>query len=755
MLLTGGILWNFVFLVPSILFGLFTSLAPIYFTTFTVVSLGVLLTALFFIIRKILREPRSFKNLLSKLFQCGCLQRFKAIYLVLLWGFIILLTVYSPLIQNIDALLYYLPVSKALLQTGGLTYNPLYLSKIAMTYPPALPLIYAFVMNLSGDVTIRFIPIIFFLLTNLVIYKISSHLFDQKTKLLPLVAYSSMLATQMLVVLEGLSLDLGFVFYMMMAMYTLLKAFKEKGRFWYLMAGMSCGMAALTKEIGILSVLLTFSLLILNSIWRHRRLLFFAISTLFFTVLTTLDLVGSVTSRSQPSWIVSSLHQVFLITVIGLLLWFLSKPSLQVKSITVNNAQIIAFLAPAIIPCIFYLRNFLAYGVFTPGFAPSLTQAMAEIAVPQVWPSPQLPDLSSPLAVPYILHLEWYVVFVTAAVGLLYLIPELVGLFSLVQRFRILLEQNIQVVLIWFVTLLGLLSFLSSFFGWQSYELSFWPSYQYRRLYYFAPLLSLMIVEGISVLYYKFDLGRKIELAFITFNTFVLVYVWGFRQSFDNFMARWIFKGTLWDLLLFTSLFVLILLGPSILKGVIMSWKTRSSQSGPPIFMRGALAMILIVNLALPVHFLSVSVSQINGVSWDPTYYNGIEAVPTALQREPWLEVIDYFNQQVNDDYVTVMFNSYVFVYFAERPVIDPYRNFCYEPLIPLLQLQDEQILLTQLFEQNIRYFLIPKPSSPEMYQVYQDFAEKYLLFKTVTEHDAFMKVQEFTFYDLYMLQQE
>ena len=67
-------------------------------------------------------------------------------------------------------------MAKAIVQTSGLTYNPFYLSQIAMTYPPTLPLMYAFQLFFTGDIHVRFIPLGYFVLTNLVIYKLANKL---------------------------------------------------------------------------------------------------------------------------------------------------------------------------------------------------------------------------------------------------------------------------------------------------------------------------------------------------------------------------------------------------------------------------------------------------------------------------------------------------------------------------------------------------------------------------------------------------
>jgi hypothetical protein len=205
---------------------------------------------------------------------------------------------------------------------------------------------------------------------------------------------------------------------------------------------------------------------------------------------------------------------------------------------------------------------------------------------------------------------------------------------------------------------------------------------------------------------------------------------------------------------MFSSLFVLVLFVPVLLKKLKTSWKSDSSKRSGALqkILPFLFAVVLFANLLLPVYLLSVGMSWIDQEGWDPAFYNQLESSPSKLGRDPWLEVINYYHQNVQDDYVTIMFNSYVFVYFADKPVIDPYRSFSYEPLIPLLKIEDEETLIQKLEETRVRYFLLPKSTIPELYSTFEKFVDKFLLFRTVTQNSSFKEIEEFTFYNLYML---
>jgi hypothetical protein len=748
LVLAGAILWNFFFLVPSLLLGLFTSFVQGFFSVFMVLSVGVVLLYLLFMGRNLVQGKVSLKEVFPKF---GAFQGFQIFYLILIGGFVVLLTMFTSIIQNVDAVIYYLPMAKAILQTGRIGYSPLYLSEVAMTYPPALPLMYSFIMHATGDIFLRFIPVIFFLLTNMVIFQLASRLSDRKVGFIAVVAYSSMLATQMLIVLEGLSLDLGYVFYTTMAVYSLLRGFDEGGRFWYLIAGMSCGLAAVTKETGLLTLLLVLSLLLFHSRFKLRRGIFLITSTLFFTGMQAFEIVAS---RSSSLTIISAPHlqRFFLVAVLSALLWYLSKRHHLDDSRAVTRSQLIPFLALSVIPCLFYLRNVLSLGVLTPGFAPSLASAIAEADVPQVWSVLKPPDLSSPLALPFIFHLDWHFILLTSPVGLIFLIPGVAGLLVVTRRFVRGGERDVPVFLMWFVSLLVMWSFLSSILAWHTYGFSFWPSFQYRRLYYFAPILSILVGWGFTSLSTRIGLEKHVRLHFLTYNALALACIWLFRQSLESFILRWIFEATVMDVILFSSLFVLVLFVPVFVKKLGTSWKRHSSKHGPKKLLPLLPAVVLLANLLLPIYLISVGTSWIGREGWDPAFYNQLESSPPGLGREPWLEVIDYYHQNIREDYVTVMFNSYVFAYFTNKPTIDPYRSFSYEPLLPLLKIEDEETLIQKLLEMRVRYFLLPKPTAPELYSTFETFAERYLLFRMVTQNPAFTEVEEFTFYRLYLL---
>jgi hypothetical protein len=747
LVLAGVVLWNFVFLVPSLLLSLFTPFIQGFFSIFMVFSLGMIILYLLYIGRDIVRGAVSVNQIFPKI---DLFHGFNVFYLLLIWGFIFLLTMFTSIIQNVDAVIYYLPMAKAILQTGGLGYSPLYISEVAITYPPTLPLMYSFIMHATGDIYLRFIPVVYFLLTNVVIFQLSSRLSNRKVGFIAVVVYSSMLATQMLVVLEGLSFDLGYVFYTALAVYALLKGFDGTGLFWYLIAGISCGMAAVTKETGLLTLMLILSILLFHSKSKLRRGLFLVTSTLFFTSMLTIETFTSTSSLIPIS--TPYLHRLFLIAVSFTLFWYLSKSRSLDNSRTVKWSQIIPFLALAVFPCLFYLRNILSLGVLTPGFAPRLASAIAEAEVPSTWVIPQPPDLSSLLAVPFIFHIDWHLILLTSPVGLVFLIPSIGGLFFIARRFLRRGERDVQVLLMWFISLLVLWSYLSSLLSWPSYDFSFWPSFQYRRLYYFAPFLSIVIGYGFATLSKKINLGNHVLLQFVTYNTLVLAYIWFFRQSLKSFILRWIFEVTVTDVVLFSSLFVLVLFAPVALKKLKTSWKSDSSNQDLKKILPLLSVVVLLGNLLFPIYLVSVGTTWISRESWDPAFYNQLESSPPGLGREPWLEVIDFYRQNFQDDYVTLMFNSYVFAYFADRPVIDPYRSFSYEPLIPLLKIEDEEMLIQKLVEMRIRYFLLPKPTVPDVYSTFEAFANKYLLFRTVNQNPAFSEVKEFTFYKLYIL---
>jgi len=229
LVLAGAVLWNFLFVVPALLLSLFTPFVQGFFSVFMVLSGVVVLLYLLFIGRDLIRGAVSVKEGFHKL---EAFQGLHVFYLLLIGGFVVLLTMFTSIIQNVDAVIYYLPMAKAILQTGRMGYSPLYLSKVAMTYPPTLPLMYSFIIHATGDIYLRFMPVIYFLLMNVVIFQLSSRLSGRNVGFIAVVTYSSMLATQMLVVLEGLSFDLGYVFYVTLALYALLRGFDGEGRLW-------------------------------------------------------------------------------------------------------------------------------------------------------------------------------------------------------------------------------------------------------------------------------------------------------------------------------------------------------------------------------------------------------------------------------------------------------------------------------------------------------------------------------------------
>ena len=170
-------------------------------------------------------------------------------------------------------------MAKAIILTDGLTYNPYMLSKIGMSFPPLLPIIYAWVILFTNGLYLRFLPIIYFLLTNLVIFQLSSQV-SEKNGLISVAVFSSMLCIQMLVALCGLYLDLACIFYTTTSIYAVIRMQTEKshGLIWCIFLGISCALNTLTNEIGVVMAFLIFSFYMLGLFHNVIGKLFFALT---------------------------------------------------------------------------------------------------------------------------------------------------------------------------------------------------------------------------------------------------------------------------------------------------------------------------------------------------------------------------------------------------------------------------------------------------------------------------------------------
>ena len=96
-----------------------------------------------------------------------------------------------------------------------------------------------------------------------------------------------------------------------------------------MIAGLACGLAAMTKEMRNFTVLVAFAVLLLYSASKWGKALFLLSATLFFTSITIIELVGAVAVPSLMTSVTPHLHHLFLIAILFVLLWWLSKHRVQ------------------------------------------------------------------------------------------------------------------------------------------------------------------------------------------------------------------------------------------------------------------------------------------------------------------------------------------------------------------------------------------------------------------------------------------
>ncbi len=736
--LSGFVLWTFLLIIPSMILGLFTSYVTAYFAFFLILSiaLSVLSVIIWF------HKNRGKLFSLRKLPISFSLNNFYILYLIPLWAFVALLAFYAPLTQNIDAVRVYLPMARAIVKTGAIEYSPYYLSRLAMAFPPAMPLMYSFMIYLTGYAYVRIIPILLFILTNIAIFKLSETISERKTGIIAVLAFSSMLAPQMLVAIEGLSLDLGYILYTCIGVYAVVKSFKENRAFWIVTAGMACCLAAVSKEFGVATIFICLSILLLNSGNTAFRKLFLLSSVAFFLGIQVFTFPRAfaqffgLEGVNSGVLVTSFLHRTFILLILLIFqLWIYRIHNYKREK---NSFCLYGFLALSSLAFIFYLHNLFTLGVLSAGFSPF---SFSGVKVPRLRPVFQPPTINSPLALPYILHIDWYVIFLTAPVGIVYIAPLAIGLYSILSNFKESKGWRESALLVWLVIMLGVFTYLLSLVQSQSYELRFWPSYHYRRLYYFAPLIAIIVGLGVKKIGEKLGV-EKVILTFISFLSSAYLFIWLFRQSIELFIYRWIFEVNIGDMIFFPLIFIFIFLASSLIHKMGLSVSTRKVLLGS----------LLIANLVFPSMLLAEGVSLVYSSGWSPRYCDSVESTLPGLEREGWIEVIEYFEGNVKDNYAVLMFDCYTFVWYTGKPVLDPLKGVSYEVLSNLLLMDDEDAILEKLKDLNLRYFLIPKPDAGERYTLYCMFSEEFKLFSMITERAEFRKIREFSLYDLYFL---
>lgn len=724
--IAGSLIWNFVLIVPSLLLGFLGSYILYYFLIFIFMSIGIILLWSFLIVFHKLDfsvPPFVFStNLLYVL------------HTLFLFFFLFIITVYHPLFVEWDAVSIYLPVAKSIAVDGSL-YSRYHLSDIIVYISPGLEIIYAWTFFFTGDDYFRLLPFVYFLLNSFCVYLLSEKISGKLGALVALISFLSIPSTVRILAVNSLYSDIAFTFFVSASILFVIKAVEEDNAFSYLLTGMACTLAALTKQFGFVTSLLVVSLILLFSRMKFRR----AISLLCLSGVFNFFFLWDVLDpflRSLPNYL-----EHVLLRQLPILFWifFLFLLSCSIKGNNTKLKNMFTFFAPFMIILILVIHNIMKFGIVTGSWGPGISKAN-NLSLTSI------PPISETAIGTYF---EWHPLFLSIGLGVTYVVPLIIGICSIV--YNSLKGRRVCFTLCaWIATFI----MIWAFFGRCIYN---GPCFRY--LYYFAPMFSIIIGEGTSLFAKLLKLDKKYALySFIMFNAIIFVYVWTYYFNIDIISALFALEFGIPSILniyffssLFTTIFLLAHLFSNIRKE--LRFLVKRSRS-----VRVMLLIFIVLSQAIPSSNIILPVFYyVNDSGWDTSYFNKLlphEPAPLGVGWASIYEVIDYYNKFIKDNYITVSYFAYYLMYYGDRSVIDLGYLYGYQSLLPLLECNDTTALMGKLLNSNIRYFLIPKSSYPvrSIYDAYKVDSERFLLFKEIRNNPHFVLLKEFTYYQLYKL---
>ncbi|MEM2276185.1 MAG: glycosyltransferase family 39 protein [Nitrososphaeria archaeon] len=654
------------------------------------------------------------------------------IFLALLTFFFIAIYFHTFYIEW-DAIAYYIPAAKAIL-TGGLIFNS-YRSLNFIEHSPAIPIIYAWILNYTNLESLYNLALIYFLLTLATIYLIAKKLFPEESALTSLLIFMSLPTVIVVIGSRSLYLDIPFLLYFLFTLYCLTKivnAQKITHNFLYFEYGMlSIGFTLmfLTRiEFGVFlapAVFAAFIALLKLKSWKITSIL--ALGLTYYLR----EIRNILLNPSQLSYYIERLIPIFMI--LGVVLIIIKNVSSMndpsIKNKVLNKKFFILIIFSVTLPLIIYiLRNIIILGFVVP-IVPILNNDILKSAMffNEINP-PKIISLAEMLRWDYLISVWW--------LAPPYLIPILISLASML--LDLIKRKNIQCDVI-----LVLIFFASIFILW-SVPLHCDP--QPRRLYYFAPFIALVITHGLLKIKRFFNhLGFMLRVSsyIIVITTYVLAKMnIKVINDISLLYAKLYEPRTDIEFTVISTLIYLIIFTPyetlinKVKKNILFSPKI----SAIIMILTFSLNTILIMNSISPMLVDVVN----NGNELRYKYYGGWLHYP---------DVVNYYNEKVTNYFVTICFYCHELITFANRSIIDLSNPIYSTVIYSSITAMNETEILSKMKELNVKYFLEPKRNNP-FFSLYEKLVNSTILGKVLINNPRVRYLATFKYVILYAFEE-
>jgi len=657
---------------------------------------------------------------------------FFLLLLSILIASISIIQLFTPIIYNWDAVSIYIPLAKEISSTGlyqGSNYGTTY----STTTLPFLPAFYACIISLVGGTYLRLIPAFFLMLNSIAIFCIIGR-FNLQVNITSWFGIATFLMSPSIVLLagfEGLYADLPFMFYTSVAMLFIGLYISSKDLFCLVISSAAICLSISCKEYGLFLFPMFISLTLVSARTRlpqiFKYLLLILIAFLPFFSLMFWDF-----------WYMAKPLQHMIFRAIALLiLSTLSLPFLRIiekrtSLVSLGSAMKHVLLMLIIVSPIgfFILRNIIKFGVVTPAWAPKIAQLYVSINYPS--PPQQAVDPIS--------YFNFNSLYSSIILGFVTLPLVLLSLFYL--RKGQTDETLLSVIFCGLICLTTILSFIFHFN---------FKGTEYRRLSIFMPFISVLATVGLSSATESFG-SSKNTVGYYYISAFSLLYVsyWLLYLPVSSIRSKSLNEAPTW--LYLASLLVILL--PLVIKNFLNVKNVKIPHLRYKIDAVFILLLLLSVSLfsylMYRLHYGIPSKSNESAATW---YYDCADAL-----WSPWRQLSDYIRNNTPADSKIVSFGALPLVYYTNRSFLDiDYLGVI--ALYDYLKCNDSLLLTSRLYNDNVRYFLIPtKNIWTADFELYNRLAKQYLVFnltENLNDNVCLYPVLRLNEYILYKLIQQ
>jgi len=716
--LFGSVIWNYLFISSTVLLGITTNLVVLYFEFFQLISIAIIIIACMLLVKNVkkITIPKIKLNL-------TVVPRLVVLLAVLILCF--LLIYFHTIFVEWDAVSYYIPSAKSILVSQGLTSQP-YRQLGFFDSSPSIPAIFAWLINLSSIDSLYTIPIAYFALTSIVIFLIFRRLFPKRSSTIPIMIFASLPTVLVTISSRALYLDMPFMLFLLSTLYSAIRIATAKSdgnntKFDYVMFSIGLTLLCLTRiEFGLfLFPVAIITILFTLKIKGWQIIAFSAIGMVYYAREIRNILLN------QSSWF-SYLQRLIPVIIVSFLVFIilrkLSFENNQAKKL-VNKKFVVATLLLTTPLIAYLLSNIIISGFITPALPINNSEIVQSAEF--------FNQISPPLTISWIESLRWDNIVTVWWLISPYLIPITISLFWILKRLtKKELSQSLFVPLLFFSAGLFIL--------WSILYCDPQP----RRLYYFAPLVAIIASDGLFKIkkYFSstgFALRVPTYIIAITAYTLAKLGIDSVNDLALSYKPLYLPTADILFLLVSVLFFLIIFIPYETLLPRIRK-KINPPSISPKIVTLLALGLNLII--VMPIFCPVISSTLKTGYQSRSQDYNLWYYYP---------EVVNYYNENVTDNGVTVGYFCNELITFSNRSVIDLFNPVYGMPIYTIVNSSDETEILNRLEELNVRYFLVPNKGT-YFYPYYEGLINNTAFGNILSDNPQYYVLKSFVSFTLY-----